>query len=97
MLQIGPQDRTLRAHRVWMATEEAKARYRQRKLLPEPTFGILKEQQGARRFWLRGIAAVRAEWALLATTFNLRTLYRVWRYSAAGRPGRQMLTGALVG
>lgn len=96
MLQIGPQDRALRAHRAWMATEEAKARYRQRKLLPEPTFGILKEQQGARRFWLRGIAAVQAEWALLATAFNLRTLHRLWRDWAAGRPGRGMLTGALA-
>jgi hypothetical protein len=96
MLQIGPQDRALRAHRAWMATQEAKTHYRQRKLLPEPTFGILKEQQGARRFWLRGIAAVQAEWALLATAFNLRTLYRLWRDWAAGRAGRRMLTEALA-
>jgi transposase len=78
MLEIGPHELVLRNHRTWMATAEAKTAYRQRKQLPEPTFGILKEQQGARRFLLRGIERVRAEWTLLVTAFNLRTLYRIW-------------------
>jgi len=77
-IETGPQEKYLREHRVWMATTEAKELYRHRKELPEPTFGILKEQQGARRFLLRGLDQVRAEWILLATAFNLRTLYRVW-------------------
>jgi hypothetical protein len=77
-LEIGPQEAARRRHRAWMATAEAQTAYRQRKQLPEPTVGILKEQQGARRFLLRGLAAVQAEWHLLATTFNLRTLARVW-------------------
>ena len=67
------------AHAAVMATLEAKALYSHRKELVEPAFGILKEQQGARRFLLRGLANVRAEWALLAATFNLKTLFRVWR------------------
>ena len=33
----------------------------------------------ARRFLLRGIVNVSAEWVLLATSFNLRTLWRIWR------------------
>jgi len=78
-LEIGPHEAVLRRHRVWMSTEEAKEAYKQRMQLPEPAFGILKEQQGARRFLLRGIANVSAEWVLLATSFNLRTLWRVWR------------------
>ena len=65
-----------------MATDDARTAYRRRKTLPEPAFGILKEQQGARRFLLRGLANVRAEWALLATAFNLRTLARLWRASS---------------
>jgi len=56
-----------------MATDEARALYARRKQLNEPVFGILKEQMGARRFLLRGLAKVRAEFALLATAFNLRT------------------------
>ena len=77
-LWIGPTDTLLRKHRQWMATEEAQTLYAQRKVLPEPVFGILKEQLGARRFLLRGLANVRAEFVLLATAFNLRTLWRIW-------------------
>ncbi len=53
--------------------------YARRKVLSEPTFGILKEQLGARRFLLRGLSNVRAEFFLLATAFNLRTLWRIQR------------------
>ena len=69
-------DATLRAHRAVMATEPARTADRRRKTLPEPAFGILKEQQAARRFLLRGLVNVQAEWSLLATAFNLRTLAR---------------------
>ena len=37
-------------------------------MLSEPTIGILKEQR--RRFLMRGLANVRAEFAPLATSFN---------------------------
>jgi transposase len=84
-LEVGPADEALRRHRAWMATEAATAAYRRRKELPEPAFGILKEQQAARRLLLRGLDNVRAEWALLATAFNLRTLARIWRERAPGR------------
>jgi transposase len=73
-ITITPDDAALRAHRAVMATDAAKTAYRRRKTLPEPAFGILKEQLGARRFLLRGLTNVQAEWALLATAFNLRTL-----------------------
>ena len=63
-----------------MTTERARHLYARRKGLIEPIFGILKEQLGARRFLLRGLVNVRAEFTLLATAFNLRTLWRVWRY-----------------
>ena len=78
-LEVGPHEAAVRAHRDWMATAEAAAVYRQRKELIEPVFGVLKEELGARRFLLRGLANVRAEWALLATAFNLRTCVRLWR------------------
>ena len=62
-----------------MTTEQARGLYARRKELIEPIFGILKEQLGARRFLLRGLTNVRAEFRLLATAFNLRTLWRVWK------------------
>jgi transposase len=79
-LQIGTHDVLLRQHRVWMKTEAAKTIYAIRKQLIEPVFGIFKEQMGFRRFLLRGLDNVRAEATLIATAFNLRTLYRQWRH-----------------
>ena len=76
---IGPHDEILRRHRALMATDEAKQASRRRGHLIEPVFGILKEQMGMRRFLLRGVADVAAEWTLSATAFNLRTLWRIWR------------------
>jgi transposase len=83
-LWIGSADLLLRRHRAWMETDEARALYARRKTLIEPVFGILKEQMGGRRFLLRGLANVQAEFALLAAAFNLKTLWRFW--SAGLRP-----------
>ena len=80
-LAIGPHDAVLRRHRAWMSTSAAREAYKLRKQLVEPVFGIIKEQQGARRFLLRGLVNVAAEWTMLATAFNLRTLCRVWSSS----------------
>jgi transposase len=85
MVQVSPTYDALKEHRIWMATPEAQALARRRKVLPEPVFGILKEQRGLRRFLLRGLRAVQAEWSLMLTGFNLRTLWKVWRFYQATR------------
>ena len=79
-LLIGQYDTLLRNHRNWMATLEAKIAYQHRKELSESTFGIIKEQMGLRRFLLRGLNNIKAEIIMAATAFNLRTLYRAWRW-----------------
>ena len=76
---VGPYDAALRRHRAWMTTSAATEVYKLRKQMVEPVFGIIKEQQAGRRFLLRGLINVAAEWTVLATAFNLRTLWRVWR------------------
>ena len=78
-VQVGLHEELRLQHREMMASEEAKGLYKRRKELVEPVFGILKETQGVTRFLLRGLANVRAEWALLAAAFNLRTLWKVWK------------------
>ena len=78
-IAIGKHDAILRGHRAWMSSDTAKEAYKLRKQLVEPVFGIIKEQQRARRFLLRGLANVAAEWTFLATAFNLRTLWKAWR------------------
>lgn len=77
-IQAGPHDRALRAHRVWQASEEARRLSLIRRWLIEPVFSVIKDQQAARRFLLRGAENIRAEWSWLATTFNLRALARAW-------------------
>ena len=78
-LVVSAHEDALRQHRDWMSTDEARDVYRYRKQLVEPVFGIVKEQQSARRFLLRGLVNVSAEWTMLATAFNLRSLWKVWR------------------
>lgn len=78
-LLIGPYDDELRRHRLWMTTDEAKTIYKRRKELVEPAFGIIKEQMSFRRFLLRGLENIKAEIVMLATAFNLRSLYKTWR------------------
>jgi transposase len=48
--------------------------YRLRKQIVEPVFGQIKQARGFRRFLLRGIEKVRAEWALICTAHNLTKL-----------------------
>jgi transposase len=79
MLEIRVHDAVLRAHRAHMQTDAAGALYARRQVLIEPVFSVVKEQQGGRRFLLRGLRNVLAEWTLLLTAFNLRALHRAWR------------------
>jgi transposase len=74
-----PYEESLRRHQEWMETEEAKEAYKKRKWIIEPMFGITKEQMGIRCFWLRGLENVKSEGMMIATAFNLRTLYKVWQ------------------
>jgi len=53
--------------------------YAQRKAIVEPVNGQIKEVRGLRRFQLRGLEKVDAEWHLIATTHNLLKLFRFWR------------------
>ena len=56
--------------------------YKMRKAIVEPVFGQLKEIRGFRRFLLRGLDQVSAEFDLMALTHNLLKLFR----HASARP-----------
>ena len=53
--------------------------YAQRKAIVEPVNGQIKEARGLRRFLLRGLEKVDAEWHLIAATHNLLKLFRFTR------------------
>ena len=55
-------------------TEAGKARYRRRKVIPEPVFGWIKHVLGFRRFSLRGLHKVTAEWNLVCLAVNLKRM-----------------------
>ncbi len=63
------------AMRAKLDTAAGRAIYARRKTLPEPVFGQIKEGRGFRRFSFRGVAKVRAEWALICLTHNLLKLF----------------------
>jgi transposase len=57
--------------RAKLETEQGKKLYSRRKVIVEPVFGHIKEPRGFRRFSLRGVIKVRAEWTLVCLCHNL--------------------------
>lgn len=62
--------------RAKVESEEGRKIYARRKAVVEPVYGQIKEARGFRRFLLRGLKAVEAEWSLICTAHNLLKLYR---------------------
>ena len=59
-----------------LASVEGRRLYRKRQAVVEPVFGRIKEARGIRRFLLRGLASVHAEWLMICMTHNLLKLYK---------------------
>jgi hypothetical protein len=59
-----------------LRTPTGKKVYSKRKETVEPVFGQIKEARGIRRFLLRGLGSVQAEWSLICATHNLLKLFR---------------------
>ena len=60
-----------------LQTMAGAAIYAARKGIVEPVFGQIKQVRGFRRFSMRGLAKVKAEWALVCATHNILKLYRL--------------------
>jgi len=70
--------------RAELATETGSALYRLRQAIVEPVIGQIKNVRGFRRFALRRLSGVRAEWRIICLTHNLLKLFRhAWRPAAA--------------
>ena len=61
-----------------------KALYAARKHIVEPVFGQIKSARGVRKFLLRGLKKVSAEWQLICLTHNL---LKIWRRSNSAGVG----------
>lgn len=63
-----------------LRTATGKLLYAARKHIVEPVFGQIKSPRGIRRFLLRGLEKVGAEWQLICLTHNL---LKIWRRASA--------------
>lgn len=61
-----------------LKTAAGKTLYAARKQIVEPVFGMIKSARGIRKFLLRGLEKVSAEWQLICLTHNL---LKIWRSS----------------
>ena len=61
-----------------LGSAAGKALYAARKHIVEPVFGMIKSARGIRKFLLRGLEKVSAEWQLICLTHNL---LKIWRRS----------------
>ena len=59
-----------------VTSPEGRPIYARRKVIVEPVFGQIKQALGFRRFSLRGLAKVAAEWGIVCLCHNLLKLYR---------------------
>jgi transposase len=65
----------LKQRRERLRDPAVRACYARRKALVESVFGVLKQQRGLRQFRCRGLSAVRLEWTLAATAYNLTRIF----------------------
>ena len=80
-IEISPHYGALLRQRAQRQDPRRQALMRQRSGLIEPVFACIKEAMGFRRWTVRGLDNVRAQWALLCTAYNLKKLYRHWAES----------------
>ena len=59
-----------------LTTQKGRMIYCKRKQIVEPVFGQIKEVRGFRRFSLRGLSNVAAEWDIICLTHNILKLFR---------------------
>ncbi|MFT3771979.1 MAG: transposase [Minicystis sp.] len=71
-----PFDDDLDHQRSLLAKPELRVLYGLRKEIVEHIFGCIKGNAGFRRFTVRGLAKVLAQWALACIAFNLRKLHQ---------------------
>lgn len=78
-IELGEHYEALQAQRDAHEAPGAKQTLAKRRHIVEPAFAWIKEQLGLRRFTVRGLEGVQAQWSLACTTYNLNRLYRDWK------------------
>ena len=61
-----------------LKTPEGRKLYGRRKATIEPAIGVIKQVMGFRQFLLRGFRAVKGEWSLVSSAFNLKRMHQLY-------------------
>jgi IS5 family transposase len=77
-IKISPHHEAVVHQRKKRKQPEKQEALRRRKVIVEPVFGWIKQCMGFRRWTVKGLANVQAQWALLCLTVNLKKLLPHW-------------------
>jgi len=78
-IKISSHHRALIRQREKRQDPEKQKALGRRKVIVEPVFGWIKHNMGFRRWTVKGLDNVRAQWSLLCTTVNLKKLLGHWQ------------------
>jgi len=78
MIEVAPYHQALARQREKQKDDRLIGLLKKRKSIVEMVFAAVKQRMGFRRWTVRGLAAVRTQWALLCTAHNLSKMYDVW-------------------
>lgn len=77
-IEIGPHHQSVVRQRIKQQDPVKAALLKKRNQIVERIFGWIKQEFGFRRWTVRGLDNVRAQWSLISTAVNLRVLYQCW-------------------
>lgn len=77
-IDIGFHRAAVEKHRKKRENPDKRKQLKARKTIVEPVFGWIKQGLGFQRWTVTGLESVRAQWALVCATINLKKLYRYW-------------------
>ena len=78
-IDIGPYNEAVAKHRAKMRDPALRELLKQRSRIVEPVFAQIKENGGFRRWTVRGLKNVQAQWSMLCATWNLQKIFQVWQ------------------
>jgi transposase len=77
-ITINPYSGAIKSQQKKQKIPENQALLQKRKTIVEPIFGYIKHVLCFRRWTVRGLDKVSAQWSLMCTCVNLRKMYPVW-------------------
>lgn len=81
-IAISEFEHAVTAQKIKQKSPENQVLLRKRKTIVEPVFGVIKRIMGFRRWSVRGLANVRAQWSIVCCAYNLRKIHANWAKSA---------------